>query len=123
MSDRALFRSEAGASPMRIVWFAMALAWIAALTAVPSRSASAGNQTVIVAQVNGMSCPFCAYGLRKELLTVPGVKDVHVSLAKSQATIIVDSGGTVTDAQIRHAIREAGFSPGRIIGPVGEQGH
>ena len=73
-----------------------------------------GKLLVIVAKVNGMSCPFCTYGLRKEMLTIPGVQDGKVSLRKSQAILKVDPGAKVTDAQVRHAIREAGFSAGAI---------
>lgn len=101
-------------SPLKIVWLAIAFA-LAGLAAVHSSwSADVGQQTTIVAQVKGMSCPFCAYGLRKELLTIPGVKDVRVNLGKSQATVTADPPAKITDAQIRHAIREAGFSPGPI---------
>lgn len=102
------------ASPLKIVWLAIAFTLIGLAAVNSSWAADGGQQTTIVAQVNGMSCPFCAYGLRKELLTIPGVKDVHVSLSNSRATVTVDPSARITDEQIRHAIREAGFSPGPI---------
>lgn len=82
--------------------------------AAPSYAAGSTVQNTIVATVDGLACPFCAYGVRKELLTIPGVKDVQVNLLKSQAIVSVDPGTRVTDAQIQQAVREAGFSSGTI---------
>jgi len=117
-SSNAAIRSPHAASPLKLLWVMMALALLA-VAAKPVWSAESAQGAVIVVQVNGMSCPFCTYGLRKELLTVPGVKSVLVSLRKSHATVTLDPGTTVTDAQIRHAIHEAGFSPAKITGPAG----
>ncbi len=117
-SRRAAARSHER-SPFKLLWLALALALAAMVAQGPAWSANSAQGTVIVAQANGMSCPFCAYGVRKELLTVPGVKSVSVNLAKSQATVTLSPGAKVTDEQIRHAIREAGFSPGPITHPTG----
>jgi copper ion binding protein len=76
-------------------------------------AAKACHDKAVVA-VNGMACPFCAYGLRKELLTLPGVKDVQVDLNKSQATIAVDQGCEVKDADLEQAVKKAGFTPGSV---------
>lgn len=108
-------------SALKIVWLVIAFALIGLAAVNPSWSADGGQQTTIVAQVKGMSCPFCAYGLRKELLTIPGVKDVQVSLAESQASVTVAPPAKVTDEQIRQAIREAGFSPGPITRNLARQ--
>lgn len=101
-------------SRIRTGLVALGLALLLLAPTAPGWAAGAIAQGAIVAKVNGMSCPFCTYGLRKEMLTIPGVKDVQVSLRKSQATLKVDPGTQVTDAQIRRAIREAGFSAGAI---------
>lgn len=107
-----------GRSPVRLLWVALALALMAMVAQQPAWAANRAQGAVIIAQVNGMSCPFCAYGVRKELLTIPGVKDVRVNLGKSQAIVTVKPGARVTDQQISQAIREAGFSPGPIKRPT-----
>jgi len=84
------------------------------LAASAARAAADACRGQAVVTVNGMACPFCAYGLRKELLTLPGVKDVQVDLNKSQATVAVRDGSEVKDAEIRQAVKEAGFTPGSI---------
>lgn len=86
------------------------------LLAVPLDAGAAGNacRDKAVVTVAGMACPFCAYGLRKHLLEVPGVTDVQVDLNKSEAAMNLRDGADVTPAQIQKAIRDAGFTPGRI---------
>lgn len=79
-----------------------------------ANGASQACQGTTVAEVKGMSCPFCAYGLRKHLLAIPGVKSVRVDLNKSEATIDPKNGTHVSAAQIQQAIKDAGFTPGRI---------
>jgi len=97
--------------PALIVACALAMSF-----ATPWLARAAGNSCpgTTVAEVKGMACPFCAYGLRKHLLAIPGVKDVQVDLNKSQATIDPKDGADVNGAQIAQAINDAGFSPGQI---------
>jgi len=83
-------------------------------------AANACRDKAVVA-VNGMACPFCAYGLRKELLTLPGVKAVQVDLNKSQATVVVNQGSEVTDAELEQAVKKAGFTPGQVQCEVAEK--
>lgn len=64
--------------------------------------------------VNGMSCPFCAYGVKKHLSALPGVKSVQVELAKGKAIVEFSPEAKVTDEQIQKAVRAAGFTPGKI---------
>lgn len=73
---------------------------------------STGKQAVI--EIKGMSCPFCAYGAKKHLLTLPGAKKVDMTLGKDQAIVDFAPDSKVTDDQIRKAVRDAGFTPGKI---------
>ncbi len=94
----------------------IAMCALALLFATPWAARAAGDAChgTAVAGVKGMACPFCAYGLRKHLLAIPGVKNVQVDLNNSEATIEPNSGAEVTAAQIQEAINDAGFSPGQI---------
>lgn len=85
------------------------------LTALPPvRAADDVAHSQAVVTVSGMACPFCAYGLKKHLIGLPGAKDVRVDLAKSQATIDFTGESDATDTQIQQAVRDAGFTPGKI---------
>ncbi len=59
--------------------------------------------------VNGLSCPFCVFGIEKKLLDVPGVSDVEVFLDEGRIAIKfeVESAATVKD--LEEAVRKAGF--------------
>jgi copper ion binding protein len=80
----------------------------------PALAADDAAHSQAVVTVSGMACPFCAYGLKKHLIALPGVKDVHVDLGKSQVTIEFTGGSHASDAQIQQAVRDAGFTPGEI---------
>lgn len=90
-----------------------ALALVAStFSAAAQAPAGDGNQAVVTVQ--GMQCPFCAYGIKKHLAKLAGVTRVDVELAKNQAIVTVAPDAKVTDAQIQQAIRKAGFTPGKI---------
>jgi mercuric ion binding protein len=89
--------------------------WAQASQAQPSqetRQAATSREAVV--EANGMSCPFCAYGIKKHLLRLPGAKKVEVDLGKDQAIVDFAPDSKVTDEQIKKAVRDAGFKPGRI---------
>lgn len=76
--------------------------------------APAGGQKQAVVTVQGMQCPFCAYGIQKQLKRLPGAARVDVELAKNQAIVTFAPDAKVTDADIQQAVRKAGFTPGKI---------
>jgi copper chaperone CopZ len=79
----------------------------------PAAAASAAGIDHVEVRVNGMACPFCAYGIEKKLRALPGARNVKVDLEGGRATFEAPAGA-VTEQQIRQAIKEAGFTPGAI---------
>jgi mercuric ion binding protein len=81
----------------------------------------AGVEKVSV-MVNGMACPFCAYGVEKKLKKVEGVKSIDIDIQKGIAILTVKDGGSINIAQVPGAIEDSGFTPDRIeivvSGPV-----
>ena len=65
-------------------------------------------------RVDGLACPFCAYGLERKLRELPGVSTVAVELRTGTARFDVAEGRVVTPAAVRSAVGEAGFSVGEI---------
>ncbi len=59
--------------------------------------------------VSGMVCSFCAQGIKKNLMKVPGVKEVIPNLADKTVLIYTDEAVTVTDPQIATVINDAGY--------------
>jgi len=60
--------------------------------------------------VNGLACPFCAYGLEKHLKKMPGAKSVHIDINRGAATVQLTGAAGVTYQQIVAAVEKSGFS-------------
>ena len=78
-------------------------------------------QTKYVLKVNGLTCPFCAYGLEKKLKKVKGVESVSIDLEKDEAIVLIKDGTVVQEEAIRKAVKKAGFSVASLKKEVGEQ--
>ncbi|MFB6262454.1 MAG: heavy-metal-associated domain-containing protein [Bradymonadaceae bacterium] len=59
--------------------------------------------------VDGMACPFCAYGIEKKLKALEGVSSLEIHIEKGTVDVSVGEGKTVTPDDIQTAIQEAGF--------------
>ncbi|EDM49523.1 MULTISPECIES: heavy-metal-associated domain-containing protein [Marinobacter] len=60
--------------------------------------------------VNGLACPFCAYGIEKRLNKIDGVTEVRVDIGDSVVQVTLKEGNTLTEEQARRAVDEAGFT-------------
>ena len=69
---------------------------------------AADNQYLL--GVDGLACPFCAFGIEKRLNKVDGVTDIEVDIADSLVRVTLQEGKTLTEAQARQAVKEAGFT-------------
>lgn len=72
----------------------------------------------VTISVDGLSCPFCVYGLEKKLKKVKGVKTVKVELQNGLAVVTLKAGQPVdtekTKAAFRAAVKKAGFTARKI---------
>jgi len=67
-------------------------------------------ETKYVVGVDGLSCPFCAYGLEKKLKKVENVESISIDMDKGQAVVIAKAGTTIKEEALHKAVKEAGFS-------------
>ncbi len=65
---------------------------------------------IIVANVNGLVCDFCAQSVRKIVGKEDAVQKVHVDLSKGQVRIDVKPGKSLDDATIETLVRKSGYS-------------
>ncbi len=71
--------------------------------------------------VDGLACPFCAYGVEKRLKKVGGVESVRVSFRDNEATLFAKNNESIAVGEIPRAIKKAGFTHGAIeISAVGQ---
>ncbi len=93
----------------RFFWIFLCVGFLA----VPWAQARVERVTVAV---DGMSCPFCAFGVEKKLKGVKGVGSVTVNLKPGSATLSAREGASINVGQVPGAIKAAGFTPGAIVG-------
>ena len=64
----------------------------------------------IVLRVDGLACPFCAYGLEKKLERVSGVDRVDVRMDAGRVVLEPSPGAVVSTDSLERAVSDAGFS-------------
>jgi mercuric ion binding protein len=60
-------------------------------------------------QVDGLACPFCAYGIEKKLGALEGVQSVETHIKDGVVIVIMKEGVTLDEATAGKAVKEAGF--------------
>ncbi len=67
---------------------------------------------VVEINVNGMTCPFCVYGLSKNLGKVAGVAKADASLEQKKVRIVLTPDKQPEIDLYKKIIIDAGFTPG-----------
>jgi len=62
-------------------------------------------------KVDGLACPFCAYGIEKKLSAIDGVKDIDVDIKEGQVIVTMTDGASLSEQRARQAVTDAGFTP------------
>jgi len=84
-----------------------ALTLILALALVQAALA-AGTRYIM--RVDGLACPYCAYGVEKKLKAIEGVEKIDVDLDKGLVTVVAREGTVLTEAQMTRLFQDAGFT-------------
>jgi len=75
------------------------------LSAVPAWAGETRNL-----KVDGLACPFCSYGIEKQLRAVRGVKNVTVSVKTGTVIVTMADGASLSQARANQAVKDAGFT-------------
>lgn len=73
---------------------------------------NAADHKVVEISISGLACPFCAYGLEKNLTKLAAVESATVDLAANSARVTLKPGHEADLDAIKKAIVKAGFTPG-----------
>ncbi len=65
---------------------------------------------VYALQVDGLGCPFCAYGIEKKLSNLQGVNNVKVDIKNAQVIINMNDDAVLSEPQVQKAVMDAGFT-------------
>ncbi len=79
------------------------------LAIVLSTAAFAGGNQYALA-VDGLACPFCAYGVEKKLSAIEGVESVETDVKSGQVVVTLTAGKTLSEEVARQAVKDAGFT-------------
>ncbi len=61
-------------------------------------------------QVDGLACPFCAYGIEKKLSAIDGVEKIDVDIKEGQVIVTMASGASLSEDRAHQAVKDAGFT-------------
>ena len=86
---------------IRTTVFALALLLPVAAFAAPSQ---------YQVGVDGLGCPFCAYGIEKELKRTEGVAGIAIDINAGTVTVTMTEGATLTEAKAGRIVKDTGFT-------------
>ena len=76
-------------------------------------TASAEIKSITVT-VDGLACPFCAYGIEKKTKRLNGVKEIEIHLNTGIVILKCTEDKSPALADVRTAVKDAGFTPRSI---------
>ena len=73
------------------------------------------NKEYLKLEVNGLACPFCAYGLGKKLRNdVKGLEDLDINIKKGFVTFSFLKENKPTEEKLKEIVSDAGFQADTI---------
>ncbi len=61
-------------------------------------------------RIDGLACPFCAYGIEKELNRTEGVAAIAIDINAGIVTVTMNQGASMTEAKADQIVKDAGFT-------------
>mgnify|MGYP000355561350 CR=1 FL=1 len=104
---------------LKRIAFVLALSAMGALgaTSAFAGSANSAGSHVYKLYVDGLACPFCAYGVEKKVGGLAGVKNVDINIDSGLVAVTMASGASLKKAAAKQAVSDAGFSLRKFEGP------
>ena len=92
-------------TPSHLIILFTTLVWLAAGAAGAQQHEAADYQL----RVAGLACPFCAYGIEKQLRRIEDVERLEVDVAEGRVLLWVENGAALTRERADRAVSDAGF--------------
>ncbi len=84
--------------------------WLISVLILLTATAAFAEPQAYELQVDGLACPFCAYGVEKQLSRIEGVKTIDTDIATSTITVTTADGAALDESAAQRAVEAAGFS-------------
>jgi len=88
----------------------MKKAFLITLFSVVFMNAALAAGTQYIMRVDGLACPYCAYGVEKKLKEIDGTSNITVDLDKGLVKVDVKEGITLTEDRMKQLFQDAGFT-------------
>ena len=88
---------------------------IALLMALGVSTASLAHAADVVLRVDGLACPFCAFGIEKKLMDVPAVSGMDILLNDGKVILQLREGERLDAVALNRAVEAAGFTLRKIL--------
>jgi copper chaperone CopZ len=95
---------------MKVIYYFGLLGILLLSDSIFIRTANAEIKSITVS-VDGLACPFCAYGIEKKIKRLKGVKEIKILLNAGTVTLKCAENKCPAFADIRSAVEDAGFTP------------
>ena len=76
---------------------------------------SVARAAEVVLRVDGLSCPFCTFGIEKKLMEVPGVVGMDIQLNDGKVILQLRPGERLDAVALDRAVDDAGFTLRKIL--------
>jgi len=77
---------------------------------IPLGHVAAAETATYTIGVDGLSCPFCAYGIEKQLGRIDGVGSISTDIESGTVTVTMKDGATMEKPTATRAVEDAGFT-------------
>lgn len=68
----------------------------------------------VTIEVDGLACPFCAYGLEKNHKQIVVVESIAINIDEGSVLLGIADGIQISESVVIEKIKAAGFTPGII---------
>jgi len=85
------------------------LTFISLLSTLGAMPVFAGSP-VYKLHVDGLACPFCAYGVEKQIGNLTDVQSVDIEIDQGLVTVTMKPDKKLTEADANQAVSDAGFT-------------
>ncbi len=83
---------------------------VATMLTLFSSTAALAAGTQYELRVDGLACPYCAYGIEKRLKKTKGVESIDIDIDAGVVRVSVAEGVKLTQAQMAKLVKDAGFT-------------
>ena len=80
-------------------------------------TAAVADSHVYKLYVDGLACPFCAYGVEKKVGGLKGVETVEIDIESGLVAVTVADDAILDEATAKRAVDEAGFTLRKFEAP------